>query len=141
VLFRKSICASFSREKKSDEKTPHEYLSDQFGNDSFGVGILMVYFDVVAILKIPFIRMIEFTYSTGCPLSITSSPMPSKRPFFGCSPVPGKPSEQRIVIWSAEFSLNDRCSLEARGRLPSSGARKGHSIGCLAMRETLFGNR
>jgi hypothetical protein len=85
----------------TEEKPSHEYLSDKFENDSFGVGILMLYFDIVAILKIPFIHMIEFTYSTGRPLSIMSSPMPSKRPFFGCYPVPGKPSEQRIVIWSA----------------------------------------
>jgi hypothetical protein len=75
------------------EKPSREYLSDEFGKDSFSAGILMVYFDLVVMLKISFIPTIEFPYSTGGPLFIISSPMSWKRSFFGCCPVAEEPSE------------------------------------------------
>jgi hypothetical protein len=76
-----------------EEKPSREYLSDEFGTNSFSAGILMVYFDLVVMLKISFIPTIEFPYSTGSPLFIMSSPMSWQRPFFGCCPVAGEPSE------------------------------------------------
>jgi hypothetical protein len=56
-------------------KPTREYLSDQFGIDSFSAGILMMCFDLVAMLNISFIPTIEFPYSTGDPLFIMPSPM------------------------------------------------------------------
>jgi hypothetical protein len=56
------------------EKSTREYLSDEFGIDSFNAGILM-YFDLVVMLDISFIPTIEFPYSTGDPLLIMPSPM------------------------------------------------------------------
>jgi hypothetical protein len=81
-----------------EEKPYHEYLPVEFGKDSFSAGILMVYFDLVVMLKIFFIPTIEFTYSTASPLLIISSPMPWKRPLFGCCPVPGEPQELRVIL-------------------------------------------
>jgi hypothetical protein len=57
------------------EKPACEYLSDEFGIDSFSAGILMTYFDLVVMLNIVFIPTIEFPYSTGDPLLIMPSPM------------------------------------------------------------------
>jgi hypothetical protein len=45
------------------------------------------------------------------------------------------PNVQRLHI------LKDRCSFEARARIPSPGIRKLHSIDCLGMHEVLFGSR
>jgi hypothetical protein len=92
------------------EDPSREYPSDHFGQDFFSGGILVVYFDLVVVLKISFIPPIEFTDSTRIPLLILVSPMSWKRPFFGCCPVPGEPSDHCITIWSAEFSLK-RASL------------------------------
>jgi hypothetical protein len=63
------------RERFLKEKSTREYLSDEFGIDSFSAGILMMYFDLVVMLNISFIHTIEFLYSTGDPLLIMPSPM------------------------------------------------------------------
>jgi hypothetical protein len=63
------------REKFIREKPTREYLSDEFGINSFSAGILMMSFDFVVMLKISFIPTIEFPYSTGDPLLIMPSPM------------------------------------------------------------------
>jgi hypothetical protein len=63
------------RERFIKEKPIREYLSDEFGIDSFNAGILMMYFDLVVMLNIFFIPTIEFPYSTGDPLLIMPSPM------------------------------------------------------------------
>jgi hypothetical protein len=57
------------------EKPTREYVSDEFGIDSFSAGISMMYFDLVVMLNIFFIPTIEFLYSTGDPLLIMLSPM------------------------------------------------------------------
>jgi hypothetical protein len=81
------------RERFIKEKPTREYLSDEFGIDSFSAGILMMYFDVVVVLNISFIPTIEFPYSTGDPLLIMPSPMSWQLSFLGCCPVAGEPSE------------------------------------------------
>jgi hypothetical protein len=81
------------RERFIKEKPTREYLSDEFGIDSFSVVILMMHFDLVVILNISFILTIEFPYSTGDPLLIKPSPMPWQLSFLGCCPVAGEPSE------------------------------------------------
>jgi hypothetical protein len=63
------------RERFIKEKPTRGYLSDEFGIDSFSAGILMIYFDLVAMLNIFFIPTTEFPYSTGDPLLIMPSPM------------------------------------------------------------------
>jgi hypothetical protein len=63
------------RERFIKEKSIREYLSDEFGIDSFSAGILMMYFDLVVMLNISFIPTIEFPYSTGDPLLIIPSPI------------------------------------------------------------------
>jgi hypothetical protein len=77
------------REKIIKEKPTREYLSDEFGIDSFSVGILMTYFDLVVMLNISFIPTIEFPYSTGDPLFIMPFPMSWQLSFLGCCPVAG----------------------------------------------------
>jgi hypothetical protein len=68
--------SSLERRKRFiKEKPTREYLSDEFGIDSFSAGILMMYFDLVAMLTISFIPAIEFPYSTGDPLLIMPSPI------------------------------------------------------------------
>jgi hypothetical protein len=74
-------------------------------------------------LKIPFIPTIEFPYSTGDPLLIMSSPMSWQRPFFGCCPVAGEPSQYWIDIWPAESSLIGES--EAGAGMASATAGKG----------------
>jgi hypothetical protein len=81
------------RERFIKEKSTREYLSDAFGIDSFSAGILMMYLDLVVMLKISFIPPIEFPYSTGDTLLIMPSPMLWQLPFLGCCPVAGEPSE------------------------------------------------
>jgi hypothetical protein len=81
------------RERFIKEKPTCECFSDEFGLDSFSVGILMMYFDLVVMLNISFIPMIEFPYSTGDPLLIMPSPMSWQFSFLGCCPVAGEPSE------------------------------------------------
>jgi hypothetical protein len=81
------------RERFIKEKPTHEYLSDEFGIDSFSAGILMMYFGLVVILSVSFIPTIEFPYSTGDPLLIIPSPMSWQLSFLGCFPVAGEPSE------------------------------------------------
>jgi hypothetical protein len=81
------------RERFIKEKSPREYLSDEFGIDSFSAGILMMYFDLVVMLNMSFIPTIEFPYSTGDPLLIMPSPMSWQLSFLGCYPVAGEPSE------------------------------------------------
>jgi hypothetical protein len=76
-----------------EEKPSREYLSDEFGTDYFSAGILMVRFDLVVMLNISFIPTIKVPYSTAGPLPIMSSPMLWQRPFFGCCPAAGAPSE------------------------------------------------
>jgi hypothetical protein len=75
------------------EKPTREYLSDKFGIDSFSAGVLMMYFDLVVMLNISFIRTIEFPYSTGDPLLIMPSPTLWQLSFLGCCHVAGEPSE------------------------------------------------
>jgi hypothetical protein len=82
-----------TRERFIKEKPTREYLSEEFGIDSFSVGILMMYFDLVVMLNISFIPMIEFPYSTGDPLLIMPSPMSWQLSFLVCCPVAGEPSE------------------------------------------------
>jgi hypothetical protein len=99
----------FGRRKRfMEEKLSREYLLDEFGTDFFSARILIVYFHLVVIWKIFIIPTIESPYSTGDPLFIMPSPMLWQRPFLGCCPVAGEPSEHRIVIWPAEFSLKER---------------------------------
>jgi hypothetical protein len=81
------------RERFIKEKPAREYLSDEFGIDSFSAGILMTYFDLVVMLKISFIPTIEFPYSGGDPLLIVPSPMSWQLSFLGCCHVAGEPSE------------------------------------------------
>jgi hypothetical protein len=81
------------RERFIKEKSTREYLSDEFGIDSFSVGILMMYFNLVVMLNISFIPTIEFPYSTGDPLLIMPSQMLWELSFLGCWPVAGEPSE------------------------------------------------
>jgi hypothetical protein len=81
------------REKFIHEKPGREYLSDEFGTDSFGAGILMMYFDLVVMLNISFIPMIEFPYSTGDPLLLMPSPMSWQLSFLGYCLVAGELSE------------------------------------------------
>jgi hypothetical protein len=81
------------RERFIKEKPTREYLLDEFGIDSFSAGILMMYFDPVAMLNISFIPTIEFPYSTGDPLLAMPSPMSWQLSFLGCCPVTEEPSE------------------------------------------------
>jgi hypothetical protein len=81
------------RERFIKEKPTGEYLSDQFGINSFSAGILMMYFDLVVMLNISFIHKIEFPSSTGDPLLIMPSPMLWQLSFFVCFPVAGEPSQ------------------------------------------------
>jgi hypothetical protein len=81
------------RERFIKEKSTREYLSNEFGIDSFSAGILMMYFDLVLTLNISFIPTIEFPYSTGDSLLIMPSPMSWQLSFLGCFPVAGEPSE------------------------------------------------
>jgi hypothetical protein len=81
------------RERFIKEKPTREYLSDEFGIDSFSAGILMMYFDFVVMLNISFIPTIEFPYSTGDPLLIIPSSISRQLSFLGCCPVAGEPSE------------------------------------------------
>jgi hypothetical protein len=67
--------------------------------------VLWYIFDIVVMSKISFVPTIEFTYSTGGPLVIMSSPMSWKMSFFGCCPVPGESCERWIALWPTEFSL------------------------------------
>jgi hypothetical protein len=46
------------RERFRNEKPTREYLSDEFGIDSFSAGILIMYFDRVVMLNISFIPTI-----------------------------------------------------------------------------------
>jgi hypothetical protein len=80
------------RKRFIKEKPTCEYLSDEFGIDSFSAGILMMYFDLVVILNISFIPPTEFPYSTGDPLLIMPSAMSWRLSFLGCCPVAGEPS-------------------------------------------------
>jgi hypothetical protein len=93
------------RERFIKEKPTREYLSDEFGIDSFSAGIFMMYFDLVVMLNIFFIPTIEFPYSTGDPLLIMPSPASWQLLFLGCCPVVRELSEHCIVIWPAEYSL------------------------------------
>jgi hypothetical protein len=81
------------RERFIKEKSTREYLSDEFGTDSFSAGILMMYFDLVVMLNISFISTIEFPYSTGDPLFLMPSPMSWQLSFLVCCPVAGELSE------------------------------------------------
>jgi hypothetical protein len=81
------------RKRFLEERPSREYLSDEFGIESLSAGILMMYFDLVVMLKISFIPTIEFPYSTGDPLPIMLSPMSWQLSFLGCCPVAGEPSE------------------------------------------------
>jgi hypothetical protein len=81
------------KERFIKEKPTREYLSDEFGINSFSAGILIMYFDLVVMLNISFISPIEFPYSTGDPLLIMPSPMSWQLSFLGCCPVAGEPSE------------------------------------------------
>jgi hypothetical protein len=81
------------RERFIKEKSTREYLSDEFGIDSFSAGTLMTYFDLVVMLNISFIPTIEFPYSTGDQLLMMPSPMPWQLSFLGYCPVAGEPSE------------------------------------------------
>jgi hypothetical protein len=81
------------RERFIKEKPTREYLSDEFGIDSFSARILMMYFDFVVMLNISFIPTIEFPYSTGDPLFIMPSPISWQLSFPGCCLVAGEPSE------------------------------------------------
>jgi hypothetical protein len=81
------------RERFIKEKPTREYLSDEFGIDSFSAGILMIYFDLVVMLNISFIPTIEFLYSTGDSLLIMPPPISWHLSFLGCCPVAGEPSE------------------------------------------------
>jgi hypothetical protein len=66
----------FLERKRFVVETPsREYLSDEFGKDTLSAEVLKVYFHFIVMLKISFIPRIEFTYSTGGPLLIMSSPM------------------------------------------------------------------
>jgi hypothetical protein len=80
------------RERFIKEKPTREYLSDEFGINSFSAGILMMYFDLIVMLNISFIPTIEFPYSIGDPLLIMPSPMLWQLSFLGCCPVAGEPS-------------------------------------------------
>jgi hypothetical protein len=82
------------RERFIKEKPTREYLSAEFGIDSFSAGILMMYFDLVVMLNISFIPTIEFPYSTGDPLLMMPSPMSWQLSFLECCPVAEEPSEQ-----------------------------------------------
>jgi hypothetical protein len=81
------------RERFIKERPTREYLSDEFGIDSFSAGILIMYFDLVVMLNTSFILMIEFPYSTSDPLFIMPSPISWQLSFLGCCPVAGEPSE------------------------------------------------
>jgi hypothetical protein len=81
------------RERFIKEKLTREYLSDEFGINSFSAGILMMYFDFVVTLNISFIPTMEFPYSTRDPLLIMPSPMSWQLSFLGHCPVAGEPSE------------------------------------------------
>jgi hypothetical protein len=81
------------RKRFIKEKLTREYLSDEFGIDSFSAGILM-YFDLVVMLNISLIPPIEFSYLTGDPLLIMPSPVSWQLLFLGCCPVAREPSEQ-----------------------------------------------
>jgi hypothetical protein len=81
------------RKRFIKEKPTREYLSDEFGTDSFSAGVLMTCFDLVVMLNISFIPTIEFPYSTGNPPLVMPSPMSWQLSFLGCCPVAGEPSE------------------------------------------------
>jgi hypothetical protein len=81
------------RERLIREKPTREYLSDEFGIDSFSAGILMMYFHLVVMLNISFIPTIGFPYSTVDPLLIMPSPMSWQLSFLECFPIAGEPSE------------------------------------------------
>jgi hypothetical protein len=65
-----------------EEKPSCEYLSDEFGKTLSVPGYWCSIFGIVVVLKISFISTIEFTYSTGAPLLIMSSPLWWKKTFF-----------------------------------------------------------
>jgi hypothetical protein len=61
-----------------------------------------------------------------------------------------KPNEHSLLVLDPAVKIstyrnisisNDRCSLSARARMPSSGARKVHSIVCLAIYEAPLASR
>jgi hypothetical protein len=81
------------RERFIKEKPTREYLSHEFGIDSFNAGVLMMYFGLVVMLNISFIPTIGFPYSTGDPLLIMLSPMARQLSFLGCCQVVGEHSE------------------------------------------------
>jgi hypothetical protein len=90
----------FSRSERYVEMESHLVDICQMNSEKiFSVlGYWWCIFDLVVMLKISFITMIEFTYSTGRPQLIMSSQKSWKRPFFRSYPVPGEPSEHWIAI-------------------------------------------